>query len=749
MKHEISQSVKGRVRIFGFAAYLATAFTLLQPPARAQGPQSPKVEPVDFVNPFIGVVDDGSNCVIGPQLPFGSINPSPETQNGSQDGYSPYEPIRGFGQLHVSGTGWGKYGQVFVSPQIGLAVGETQHDSQKSDEVPKAYEYSVLLTRYNIKVDVTPSRHSAIYRFTFPKSDSADILIDITHNIPLDIMKDASAYVSAGRIEIDTTDVCAVSGEGTYSGGFGDGRYEVFFDAEFDKKPVSYGTQRNGKVLPGKRVDSLEERNDRVGGYLRFSTASNEEILMKIAISFKSVEQAEHWLNNEIPDWDFDAVKDLARITWNRQLGKIEVEGGPDSLKEIFYTALYHSLLMPRDRTSDMKGYPADAPLWDDEYAVWDTWRTLFPLMEFINPAMVRGNIRSFINRYKKNCFVKDSFVAGIDMKEEQGGNNVGNIITDAFVKGLSGINWEDAYAILKHDADSERKGYEGGYGDTATVDTVYRKTGWIPAGIMSCSKTLEYAYNDYCAAEMARSLGETADYKKYLSRSSEWKNLWDLNLTSDGFKGFVAPRASDGTWVGIDPKKEWGSWHEYFYEGSSWTYSYFVPHQFGKLVELCGGKQKYVARLNHALEEGLIDYSNEPAFLAMHTFHYANRSDLVSLWVRRLMKAGYTMTGYPGNDDSGAMGSWFVFAAMGFFPNAGQNLYYLHGPAFSKCTIHLENGRSIMINGENASDENIYVKSLKVNGKPWNSPFITHRELRNGAILDFTMDKTPSNWGK
>jgi predicted alpha-1,2-mannosidase len=316
-------------------------------------------------------------------------------------------------------------------------------------------------------------------------------------------------------------------------------------------------------------------------------------------------------------------------------------------------------------------------------------------------------------------------------------------------VKGLAGINWKDAYAILKHDADFERKGYEGSYGDTATVDSVYCKTGWIPAGIMSCSKTLEYAYNDYCAAEMAKSLGTMADYRNYLDRSSEWENLWDSSLTSDGFNGFIAPREANGTWVGIDPKKEWGSWHKYFYEGSSWTYSYFVPHQFGKLVELCGGKEKYAARLNHALEEGLIDYSNEPAFLAIHTFHYASRSDLASLWVRRLMKTGYTMSGYPGNDDSGAMGSWFVFAAMGFFPNAGQNLYYLHGPAFSKCIIHLESGKLITIIGENASDENIYVKSLKVNEKLWNSPFITYGELKNGAILDFIMDKTPSNQGK
>lgn len=748
MNHKILIPITNRILFLSGTFCFVLTLILFQPQAQAQDRRQSKHEPVDFVNPFIGVLDDGTNCVIGPQLPFGSINPSPETQNGSQDGYSPAEPIRGFGQLHVSGTGWGKYGEVFVSPQIGLRVGETDHDSPKSGEAAKAYEYSVFLTRYKIKVDVTPSYHSAIYRFTFPKSDSAYVLIDITHNIPMDIMKDGSAYVSAGKIGIDTGGGFAVSGEGTYSGGFGDGRHEVFFRAEFNKKPLTYGTWRNGCIAPGQSSDSLVERNDRVGGYLRFATSENEQLFMKIAVSFRCIEQAGHWLSTEIPGWGFDNVRGQARTIWNRELSKIEVEGGSDSLKEIFYTALYHSFLMPHDRTGDMKGYPTGAPLWDDEYAVWDTWRTLFPLMELIDPAMVRGNINSFIERYKKNGVVKDSFIGGIDMKEEQGGNDVDNIIADAFVKGMDGVNWKDAYGIIRHDADFERRGYEGSYGDTASPDSAYRKTGWIPAGIMSCSKTLEYAYNDYCAAEMAYSLGTKADYKKFLTRSSDWENLWDSTLTSDGFRGFISPRKADG-WVNIDPKKEWGSWHEYFYEGSSWTYSYFVPHEIEKLVAMCGGKQEYVSRLNHALENGLIDYSNEPAFLVIHSFHYAGRPDLASYWVRHLMKTGYTMTGEPGNDDSGAMGSWFVFAAMGFFPNAGQNLYYLHGPAFSKCTIRLGNGKTITIYGQNANDENIYVHSLTVNGKPWNSPFITHDELKNGATLRFTMSREPSDWGK
>lgn len=702
----------------------------------------------DEVNPFVGVRDDVSNCVIGPQLPFGSINPSPQTPDGSHDGYSPDEPIRGFGQLQVSGTGWGKYGQVFVSPQVGLAVGEKDHDSPKSNEVAKAYEYCVDLTRYHVGVQLTPSYHSAIYRFTFPKTDSAEILIDITHNIPMDIATMVKGKVSAGMVSIDSSGTAVVSGEGTYSGGFGDGSYQVFFWAQFDRKPVHYGTWINGRVEPGKMSERLAKTDDRVGAFLGFATADSGTVTMKIGVSLKSIEQAKRWLDEEIPGWNFDAVRDTAKAVWNRALGKIEVEGGTDTLRTLFYTALYHAMLMPRDRTGDVKGYPDNAPLWDDEYAVWDTWRTMFPLMEFVDPEMVRGNIESFIERYKKNHEVKDAFVAGIDMNEQQGGDNVDNVIADAYVKGLGGIDWEEAYKVVKHDADFERKAY-GPEEKPGNEKSIYREQGWIPAGIMSCSKTLEFAYNDYCAAEMARGLDKMGDYARYLKRSTEWENLWNPNASSDGFKGFIVPRTEDGSWIAIDPKKNWGSWHDYFYEGSSWTYSYFVPHEFDKLVSLCGGRDEYAKRLEYALEHGLIDYSNEPAFLAIHTFHYARRSDLASYWVRKLMSTGYTLNGYPGNDDSGAMSSWFVFAAMGFFPNAGQDYYFLHGPSFKSVTIHLENGKSIRITGENASARNIYVQSLRVDGKEWDRPFITHAELEKGAVLDFVMGSKPSFWAR
>ncbi|HXX62309.1 MAG TPA: GH92 family glycosyl hydrolase [Bacteroidota bacterium] len=706
-------------------------------------------DPADYVDPRIGVLDEGSNCVIGPQLPSGSINPSPQTPSGSHDGYSPTEPIRGFGQLHVSGTGWGKYGQVFISPQLGVAVEERGHDSPKADERAAAYEYSVTLTRYHTRVEVTPARHSAIYRLTFPTSDSASVLIDLTHNIPMDIAPEVGGRVSAGEISIDSSREWTIRGSGTYRGGFGQGDYQVFFCAVFDTKPSSFGTWSNGRINDRTSEARIMNLNDRIGAFLTFTTTQDKPVEMKIAVSLKSTARAAEWLTTEIPRWDYTAVRGQAKASWNKELRKIEVEGGSDTLKTLFYTALYHAMLMPRDRTSDIIGYPDGMPLWDDQYAVWDTWRTVFPLMTLLNPQMVAGNVNSFIARYGVNGKVKDSFIAGIDMDEEQGGNDIDNIIADAFVKGVPGIDWNAAYRLIKHDAQSQRKGWEGGP-DSIRSDIptgAYRTQGWISANIMSCSKTLEYAYNDFCASQMAARLDTPGVAARYAHRSGLWTSLWNPDATSDGYKGFIVPRSPDGQFVPIDPKKNWGSWKENFYEGSSWTYSYFVPHQFPRLVRLCGGKRSFAGRLEHALENNLVDYSNEPAFLAMHAFHYADRPDLASRWVRELMRSGYSLRGYPGNDDSGAMGSWYVFGALGFFPNAGQPLYYLHGPSFSKITVHLAQGKTLTIVGQHASSRNIYVQSLGVNGKPYHRSTLPHALIKDGGTLNFVMGPEPRIW--
>ncbi len=706
--------------------------------------------PIDFVDPRIGASGDESNCAIGPQLPFGSINPGPQTPNANQNGYNPTQPIRGFGQLHVSGIGWGKYGQIFVSPQVGLAVGEAEHDSPKADELVRPNQYGVTLSRYDIRAELAPTMHAAIYRFNFPQTDDASILIDITHNIPLDIVPFVGGEVFEGRIKIDTANR-QISGYGRYAGGFGAGAYNVYFCALFSCAPSTFGTWINGKISSVSNEESLKKVNDRVGAFFKFHTSTGIPVSMKIAVSFKSVEQAKRWLGNEIPGWDFERVSSAAETAWSNMLEKIQVDGGDTNARKIFYTALYHTMLMPHNRTGDLPGFADTAQLWDDQYAVWDTWRTMYPLMTLIRPDMVRDNIMSFIERLRKNGMVKDSFIGGVDMVEEQGGNDVDNIIADACVKGVGGVSWDEAYAVMKHNADSDRIGWQG-FGHSDIVDSAmasYKSRGWIPAGVMSCSKTLEYAYNDFCAAEVALSLNHREDFEKYLTRSEQWSNLWDPDAVSDGFKGFVVPREANGRWITIDPKHNWGSWKEYFYEGSSWTYSYFVPHQFATLIKLSGGKEVFAAKLTHGLTDSLIDFSNEPAFLAVQSFQYAGRPDLASFWVRKLARDGFSLVGVPGNDDSGAMSSWYVFTAMGFFPNAGQPIYYLTGPMWKKVSITLGNGKVLQIEAPQASEKNVYVQSCEVNGKSWNHSWIDHNTIKNGGTIKFEMGSAPSTWGQ
>ncbi|NDP26537.1 MAG: glycoside hydrolase family 92 protein, partial [Flavobacterium sp.] len=671
--------------------------------------QKSKMQPVDYVDNFIGVRDINSSCVLGPQLPNGSINPSPHTNpgnnNSDMDCYVMGQPIRGFAQLHVSGTGWGKYGQVFISPQVGLAVAETEHDSPKLNEVAKPYEYSVVLSRYDIKTDFTPSLHSAIYRFTFPKSSDAHLLIDVSHNIS-DIAKVLNGQFLDGSIAFTDINSTELKGYGNYTGGFANARpYKVFFCIRLSKAPNSIGTWINGKINKGQNSEKSAMENDRIGAYVQYNTKEKEEVYLKVAVSLKNIEQATEWLDAEIPDWNYEKVKTNARNIWNKELGKVVVSGGTEKEKRIFYSALYHTSIMPRNRTNDMEGFDKNEAVWDDHLAVWDTWRTLYPLKVLTNPEMVSGTINSFIARLNKNGKVKDAYVAGIDMMQEQGGNNIDNIIADGYAKGIKGVDWKEAYKLIKHQADNERNGI-----GKSENDLMYKKLGWIPAGKMSCSITLEYAYNDFCAAQMAQKLGTKENYEKYMNRSSQWINLWNPEAESDGFKGFIVPKNLNGDFIPIDLKKNWGSWKDYFYEASSWTYSYFVPHQFEKLVAISGGKELFAKKLQYAFDNNLIDYGNEPAFLAVHSFHYADRSDLASFYIRRLMKERFTEEGYLENDDSGAMSSWYVFSSLGFFPNAGQNTYYLTGGSFPKATMRLGNGKVLTVTSKNASNTNIYI---------------------------------------
>lgn len=710
-----------------------------------------------YVRPWMGVLGRG-NVAIGPQLPWGSVNPGPDTPGGFTDGYDPARKIRGFSQLHVTGTGGtGKYGQFLLSPQIGLNVAETGHDSAKANEAARASYYRVRLTDYNILCELTPTNHAAIYRFTFPRSSDAHLVVDLGHNIPQDCTRFKGGYADQGEVFLDPREQI-IRGWGRYWGGTSGEPFRVYFAARYSKPAAAFGTWKDGDVAPSATHQTVAKKRQRIGAYLRFDTADSEQVLVKIAVSFSSMDRAMSYLRDEIPAWEFEKTQAAAQKAWNDKLGRIAIQGATEDQKTIFYTALYNTMRMPRDRSGDNPGWKSDEPYWDDHYCVWDTWKTLFPLHVLLNESMVRDNVRAFLDRWKHNGQVLDSFIAGNDGCYEwlgderpdwfrnQGGDDVDNIIADAYLKKVGGIDWNSAYDLLKNDAERERA-------PSYRIDD----RGWLPHPRYEfgfyCSRSMEFSYNDFCVAQVARGLGRADDARRYEQRSRRWENLWNPQAESDGFHGFLAPRQLNGDWPPYDPKSAKtvdspGGLDRSFYEGSSWVYSYFIPHDFARLIRLSGGPRAYCRRLTHALEANLIDFSNEPSFLTPFSFIYASRPDLASYWVRKNV-GRYTKNGFPGDDDSGAMSSWFVFAALGFFPNAGQDVYLINGPLYPKVTLTMENGRRITIEGASASPANVYVQSATLNGKPLDRAWLRHEDLRRGAVLRFIMGPNPSAWGR
>ena len=734
---------------------------------------------VDYVDTKIGVTGKStSNCVIGPQLPFGAINPSPNTsliydnedviKDNSKKSYlpkittagcDPVMPIMGFSQLHVSGTGGDShYGHFLISPQIGISVKYNSHNSLGDFSETKAYYFKTKLLKYNIVSEIAPTKHAAIYRFTFPKADVASIVVDAAQSLPKDIMsgyknyKNLKCFIYKNTIEIDK-EKQTIRGMITTKGGWGCSKpYEFYFVAQFNKKVFNIGVWKDSTLFENLQTISRDTKDSlatqRIGAFSSFKTAVGEQVLMKVAISLSSYENAEKYLLNEIPKWDFETIKAAAKAEWDGQLKKITVTGVSDVQKKIFYTAMYHSMVMPRDLTGDNPNWKSNQPYWNDHYCVWDTWRTIFPLHALINPNMVRDNILAFLDRYKHNGMVRDGYISTADVDGDQGGNNIDNVIVEAYLKGIKGVDWNEAYQLLKYNAEYERGVYVP---NKKYAHSFYVKNGWIPYNVgRASSKTLEFSYNDFCIASMAKGLGKVEDFNKYIERSGNWQKLWNDNTESKGYKGFIGIKDSNNTFIENDPAAfAKPIWTGPFYEGTSWHYSYFVPHDIDKLVSLMGGKSKFAERLDFALKNDLIDFGNEPSFLTLRLFNYANRPDLSSYWINYALIKNYGLDGGPGQDDSGAMSSWYIFSALGFFPNAGQDIYYLNGPLYPKSDIILGNGKILTLKAKNAGEKNIYIKSCKINGKVWNSPIFHHSDIANGGVIEMELSDVAGDWGK
>ncbi|HYE15639.1 MAG TPA: GH92 family glycosyl hydrolase [Pyrinomonadaceae bacterium] len=716
---------------------------------------------VSEVDPFVGV-DGGGNTVPGAKVPFGFANPSPDTapnpdpNSWATNGYESDREIIGFSQTHVSGTGGeGKYGNFRVTPQTGW-VELKDLASPKRDERAEPGYYAVTLTKPDVRAELTTTRLVAVHRYTFPRATGAHLVFDAGSVVLTGGGAGRRQQPIASSARVVAPD--RVEGMGSFIGGWNPSPYTLYFSAELSRPSAAHGAWRGDEVYAGARSVAGEQAG--AGLYLTFDAAAGATVEIKIGLSFVSAEKARANIARETRGAGFDEVRRRASREWEQALAKIRVEGGSEEERRIFYTALYRSHYMPHDLSGENAWWRSAEPHYEDYYALWDTFRTLHPLLTLIQPRRQRDMVRSLVGTYRHTGWMPDARIAGSNGMT-QGGSNSDVVIADAFVKGLKGVDYKTAYRAMVRNAeeDSPRPLYEG------REAAEYRERGYLSTRWeRSASRTLEYAYNDFCVAQVARGLGKTADYRKYLARSRNWANLWDAATKS------IRPREPDGRWMEpfdktklymLDyPRFIWMS--APYYEGSAYQYSTYVPHDARGLIERVGGDEEFTRWLDaffgeggaggEALRpEGLYTQGNEPDLLAPFLYTHAGRPDKAQARVRQIMRREYRVgrAGLPGNDDAGTMSSWYVWNAAGLYPNAGQAFYYIGSPVFTRAVVTLGAGRAFEIEAPAASASNIYIQSARLNGKALERAWLTHAEVSRGGRLVLRMGDRPSAWGR
>ncbi|MBA2737408.1 MAG: glycoside hydrolase family 92 protein [Pyrinomonadaceae bacterium] len=734
-----------------------------------------------FVNPFIGTGGHG-HTFPGATVPFGMVQLSPDTRLDDWDGSSGYHysdsVIYGFSHTHLSGTGIPDYCDALFmptigSPQLSAKAGEKSENGYASkfshqNEKAEAGYYSVLLEDDNIFAEMTATTRVGLHRYTFPKSDEANIILDLKWRDK--VLDSELKIVGNNRIE----------GYRRSSSWAKD--QIVYFVAEFSK-PFQNALTGNGKT-----INSQSEKGENVKAGFRFKTFEGEKVLLKVAISSVSIEGARKNLKAELPDWNFEKVRADAKAGWNKELSKIEVSGGTDAQMTNFYTALYHTAIQPnifQDVDGTYRGLDKKIHNIADSqnpkskiqnpksnyftvFSLWDTFRAAHPLYTIIDQKRTADFINTFIRQYEQGGRLPVWELAGNETDTMIGYHAV-SVIADAMAKNIKGFDYDKAFEAAKHSAELNHFGLES-----------YKKRGYISMEDEqeSVSKTLEYAYNDFCITQMAKilqSLREAktktitagwddkyisrkkADYEKYIRRARYFENLFDAET------GFMRPKQNGSFIKPFAPNDV--TFH--FTEGNSWQYSFFVPHDVSRLIELHGGNIKFAKKLDDlfAAESKLVGreqpditgligqyaHGNEPSHHIAYLYNYAGEPHKTQKITRQIMDEFYKPTpdGLIGNEDCGQMSAWYVLSALGFYQvNPSQAVYAFGSPIFPEAKINLENGKSFIIKAANISVNNFYIKSAKFNGVNHRKSFITHDDLMRGGVLEFSMtDGANKDW--
>ncbi len=721
----------------------------------------------DYVDPRIGSEGLG-RVFIGPSCPYGMVKPSPDCTVSPNSGWLPMpEQVNGFSQVHVSGTGGGpKYGNISVMPFVGPLDSDSHIDFREHEDIRLGY-YATVFKDSGIKTEITTAPRASFYRFTYPSVPHKSLMVDAGFFLgenPVPDAREAQQFVGS---EIEIFSDNEVAGYSRIRGGWNNGRaYTVYFHAIFDRPFVKSATWHGDSISDSR---SQYDRGEKTGALLGFGDDA-EQVNLVIGISFISRLKARENAVNESKGRDFDRAYADNLNSWERLLERITLdETTPLRYKRMFYTGLYHTMIMPVDRTGENPLWTDTEPYYDDYYAIWDTYRTSTPLITLIDPEREVDIVRSLINIYKRDGYMPDAR-SGNANGRTQGGSNAEIVVADAFVKGLKGIDYELGLKAMLKDAEVSPGGNHEAEGRGGLDE--YVSLGYIPHGIPRAgNRTVEYSYCDYAIYQVAKGLGYDDIACRYLKQSSNWKNLWRSDYEHEGVKGFIMPRDRDGHWLDEIPfgksvkqkptfrytpvtfEGPWYTpwWDMFFYEASSWEYSLSIPHDVEGLIKMCGGVDEFERRLDIFFDKGFFNVNNEPSFLSPCLYHWLGRPDKSGERVLGIISDNYNdgPVGLPGNDDSGAMSSWLVFHMMGLYPNAGQDYYLLHTPMLKSSTFNLVNGKKFTIKAETLSDKNRYIVSVTLNGVPYPYSTIRHADIVNGGTLVMKMADKPSDWGR
>ena len=718
-------------------------------------------DPASYVNPLIGSQStfqlSTGNTYPAIARPWGMNFWTPQTGKMGDGWAYTYtsNKIRGFKQTHQPSPWINDYGQFSIMPVIGAP--EFNEDKRASwfshkSEIVKPYYYEVYLADHDVKTELTPTERAAMFRFTFPESKHSYIVAD--------------AFDKGSYIKVIPSENKIVGYTTKNSGGVPE-NFKNYFIIEFDKPFTYKATFANGSLKEG-----IHEQNaDHVGAVIGFETHKGEIVHAKVASSFISLEQAAQNLK-ELGNDNFETLVQKGQEAWNKELSKIEVEGGTLDQYRTFYSCMYRSLLFPRKFYElDANGQPVHYSPFNGQVlpgylftdtGFWDTFRCLFPFLNLMYPSIAKEMQEGLINTYKESGFFPEWASPG--HRGCMVGNNSASILVDAYMKGIRVDDLKTMYEGLIH-------GTENVHPTVSSTGRLgheyYNKLGYVPYDVKineNAARTLEYAYDDWCIYTIAKELDRPKkEQKLFAQRAMNYKNLFDPETK------LMRGKNKDGKFMAPFSPLKWG---DAFTEGNSWHYTWSVFHDPQGLINLMGGKKEFVTMLDsvfavppifddsyygqviHEIREmqimnmGNYAHGNQPIQHMIYLYNYAGEPWKAQYWLRQVMNRMYTPTpdGYCGDEDNGQTSAWYVFSALGFYPVApGTTQYVMGAPLFKKATMHFENGKQLVINAPENSDKNIYIESLNLNGKEYTKNYLEHFEILKGGVIDIDMDDEPN----